>query len=244
MNKRRKEEISQAARELHKGIWRDRHIIWKNGYPVRADGSPDLLRMLSPEIVCGFLGVQYDELGEIPNTFPDRFGQKYKTAGFINIEERKIGVDASFPIEQVRFTAIHEIGHLQLHSTGHGLTLHRDKPITMNEQTSRSRPEIEKEADYYSACFLMPEIAVREYFEKTFGLKSPVHFNEQLAQALAPEDFEVLLRAEQGTHSRELAFASCDNFNWIPMHSLAQQFGVSSGSMAIRLSELSMINWP
>lgn len=73
-------------------------------------------------------------------------------------QSKIIFVNANLRLSRKNFTIAHELGH---HFLGHTLlngTILCDK----NAVFGQNKPEQEKEADYFAACFLMPENLVKQ----------------------------------------------------------------------------------
>lgn len=224
-----KRKIQQEAREVQKLIWSRRHEIWP-------EGSPQPIRMLEPEIAAHALGVNFEFHQEL--ILLNRRSSKYEIAGLLDRQARKIAVAEQFPDETVRFTGAHEIGHWVLHEDE---TMHRDRPVKGLDGEMLVRPQKEKEADYFAACFLMPEKLVIEAFESTFMASGQFIFDDTAAFWLNRNDPEALLRADSGSLDRALALSSAQSYGGRHFNSLAKQFRVSATTMAIRLNELNLI---
>lgn len=224
-----KREIEIAAREVQKSIWARRNEIWP-------EGAPPPIRMLEPEIAAFVLGVDYEFYPEL--ILLDKQNSKYEIAGLLDRQARKIAVADQFPQETIRFTGAHEIGHWVLHEDE---IMHRDRPIKGLNLDSSRRSRREAEADYFAACYLMPEKLVVEAFESAFEVKGQFVFDDTTAFWLNPVDPEALLRTEYGSLDRALALASSQSYAGKHFDSLAKQFRVSVTTMAIRLNELQLI---
>lgn len=221
-------EIERAARAVHRLIWEQREKLW-------AGQTPKPIEMLDPEVACAALGVDYQHFEELPAL--SRRGKKVVIAGLLDRQAKKIAVSDQFPIEEVRFTGAHEIGHWQLHPQQ---IMHRDRPIKGVYRDFSMREPEEKEADYFAACFLMPRNLVVKTFQNTFSTSRFI-FDDTSAFWLCRGDPESLLRPDVGSKDRALALAGAQSFEQRRFTSLAKQFRVSVGAMAIRLMELNLI---
>ena len=224
-----KEDIEKQARELLIRIWDERKKLW----PEIKEHNP--MAALNPEIAAKVLGIEYERFEEL-----GRFGDgqaRYEVAGMIDRQSGRIAVSRRFPLETVRFTGAHEIGHWLLHADDE--IMHRDRPIRGLEH-GRMRSPREREADHFAACFLMPGKLVNAAFEATFG-QSPLTFDDNLAFRLCPSDPDSLLRPYEGGMERAIALASAEHYGGRHINSLAKRFGVSVTSMAIRIRELGLI---
>ncbi|MHB1530454.1 MAG: ImmA/IrrE family metallo-endopeptidase [Acidiferrobacteraceae bacterium] len=226
----KKSLIENTARELCKRIWQQRAAIWPDKV------SPNPRAVLEPELAAQVLGINFqyhEELGR----FGDPRG-RYEVAGILDRQARKIAISKRFSLEARRFTAAHELGHWLLHPDH---IMHRDRPIAGLSNETISREPKEREADYFAACFLMPDKLVTAAFESTFRTKAPFVFDDDSAWWLCPDDPDSLLRADIGSMDRALAFASAESYRGVHLVPLAKQFRVSVTTMAIRLKELELI---
>ncbi len=163
----------------------------------------------------------------------------YETAALLDPQAKKIAVAEKFGLEIARFTGAHELGHAVLHP---GNVMRRDRPIEGLRWNDRSpRPQIEREADFFAGCFLMPRKPVISVFEENFEIKTPLVIDETTAFWLCPDEPDFLLRTLPGSSARALAVASCESFEGRHFDSLAKRFRVSVTSMAITLYELDLI---
>ncbi|MFZ5561798.1 MAG: ImmA/IrrE family metallo-endopeptidase [Pseudomonadota bacterium] len=225
--------IQRAARDLQVEIWRSRDLLTQS-----RQLTP--IEILQPDYAAFVLGLDYQE---VPSLGEPRFGSKgkqFRAAGLISFADERILVSSEFAETVMRFTAGHELGHWMLHH-GRVETMHRDLPI---DGSVVPKTLIEREANYFSACFLMPERLLQEYFNAQFGVKGQFIFNEASSFQLSPGDPDSLHYASSESLDRELALARCTRFNGRYMNSLAQQFGVSDSAMARRIKELKLIRWP
>lgn len=212
--------------------------IWEHRSRFLPDHDPNMLEVLEPEFAASILGIGFEYREDL-----GRFGYRgthFEVAGQINRGIGKISVSRKFPPEVMRFTGAHEIGHWLLHP---GEGMHRDRPIKGLDHQSASRPQIEKEADYFAACFLMPAILVKRAFKLSFGTNK-FEFSEELAFHFCRSDPDSLLRPHTGSLDRELALSTAESFAGIRFASLAKRFWVSPTTMAIRLRELNLIHPP
>jgi len=227
-----RDQIEAEARALLSEMWVERERLWPNS-------QPSVIQMLDPGVAAQVLGVRYEEVDTLESPFGFR-GSHHRVAGLIDRQESKIVVATSFPVETVRFTAAHEIGHWILHK---GEVMHRDRPISGPRLSYEPRDRHEREADHFAACLLMPAKLVRAQFEALFG-PAPFRFDDNAAFYLNAADPDSLLRAEHDSLDREFALACCTTFAGKHFYSLAEQFRVSKSAMAIRLKELRLISWP
>lgn len=227
-----REEIERRVRVLQREIFRSVELL----LPTY---SGDPLELLEPRLLAQVLGADFvEQPGLSLQPFPYR-GRMMQTAGLIHRPSNQIAIDSNFSIPVRRFTGAHECGHWELHP--HEM-LHRDLPLN-GSPLNHVRSPMEREADRFAVFFLMPSKQVREEFRKRFGTEK-LAFNNTVAQLICPERADELLYSNPETKVREKALASCRTLSGRPLPSLAQRFRVSVETMAIRLEELSLIEWP
>lgn len=216
-------EIETAVRELQRSMWDSRFTLLPNVSAIQP------IDLLSPALALNHLGFTYqvvDALGQ----FSDG-GKLIEVAGQINKENRTVQISSQFGRSVRSFTAAHELGHAVLHAAD---GLHRDRPLS---GVSGRRERVEYEADKFAALFLMPKKLVTAIFERSFG-----H-----APFILDENTEFALYGSSGTRrsislrSLSMTLASTTRFNGVNVTPLADQFGVSVQTMAIRLEELSLV---
>ncbi|MCB2427984.1 ImmA/IrrE family metallo-endopeptidase [Methylophaga pinxianii] len=226
--------IQKTAYELQKAIWYEKEKLLPNQQPTA-------LELLKPELAAKILGLRYQTYQDLGNQKFSFKGQRYKVAGLIDRQQKVIGVLEDKP-ESMKFTGAHEIGHWLLHPNE---IMHRDRPISSNYLNQEQKPQLEKEADYFAACFLMPPKLLKNCFMNSFCLNNmPFIFDEHTAFHLDPSDPCILLETSEDSLDRELALASCSSYAGRRFKSLSELFGVSTSAMAIRLKELKFIRWP
>ncbi len=139
----------------------------------------------------------------------------------------------------MRFTGGHELAHWYLHT---GELMHRDRPVKGLSIDKEPRSPLEKEADYFASCFLVPKKLTIELFEKTFG-KIPLELNDESAFWLSHGQPDSLFESKPGSLDFALAVATAIYYQGRHFISLTKQFGVSNTTMAIRLKELKLIEY-
>lgn len=226
-----KQVIESEARDLQIKIWNKRKEFWPNR-------EPSLFEIPDPELAASILDVGF-EYREDLGRFGFR-GSHFEVAGQLDRNNRTIAVSRKFSPEVIRFTGAHEIGHWMLHL---GESMHRDRPIKGLQYQPSIRPPYEMEADYFAACFLMPRKLVERAFELSFSTKRFV-FNDANAFHLSPSDPGSLLWPRENSLDRELSLATAEFYGGLRFSSLAKRFRVSASTMAIRLSELGLIQSP
>src|SRR6266481_2962578 len=146
------EPIQNQVRSIHREIWENKNLLWP-------DQQLTPLQMLNPEVAAKILGLSYVEFQELDSSPFSFRGKRMRVAGLLDRQAKEIAVATQFSKEIVRFTAAHEIGHWLLHP---GEIMHRDRPVEGLSRDVGRRPPFEVEADYFAACFLMPENLVRK----------------------------------------------------------------------------------
>lgn len=225
----KKFEIERAAWDVLAGMYRRRDRLW----PL---GSPKPIDMLQPVKAAKYLGVKYREC-EFLGPFGIRGESKVEIAGSLDRVANEIVICSKPPFLTRNFTAAHEIGHYVLHD---GEIQHRDRPISGLGQLAVPRKPIEREADYFAACFLVPTKLLRAAFEELFLCSGPFTFDDASAFALNPVDPDALLRPTTGLRERALALATTEHYGRA-FPALHKQFRVSAATMAIRLEEVGLV---
>jgi Zn-dependent peptidase ImmA (M78 family) len=223
------QRIEKAVAQLHKQIWYERKELWPNGTPHPID-------MLQPAAAAKVLGLTleyHEQLGELR-----RGSLKVELAGVLDRQARRIAVSQRFSIPEMRFTAMHEIGHFILHRQ---LVIHRDRPIGRMGANQFCRALQELEADYFAACSLMPIKLLKRQFESTFGIIAPLEFDENTVFLLGNGSYDLLLRTREALRARARLVASARHYGIRHFISIAEQFQVSEEAMAIRLEELDLV---
>lgn len=221
--------IEQKARELQTQIWKERAKLWPSNVPEPA-------RMLSPHVAAQVLGVRFEEVDDL-----GRFGHQgnhFEVAGTFDRSKNVISVSRKFPVPVMRFTAAHEVGHWLLHPIERA---HRDRPIKELSPYKVTRDPLEREADYFAACYLIPRGLLTKAMQDAFQIKGQFAFDETTAYRFAPDDPDSLLYPVRGSLDRELALAVTEGYLGRRFNSLAKQFGVSPTTIAIRLKELNLV---
>ena len=217
-------KIEEEARHLQKEIYRAKSTL----FPMNAHP----LTMLRPEVAAQVLDLEYIVMDRIPT---DQYG--LEVAGLLDLPGNAMYISQRFNFRIQRFTAAHEIGHAVLHPNLPGL-FHRDLPVF--EMQFQKRPQIEQEADYFSACWLAPRKMVTEEFQNRFG-KAPLRLSEDVAFHLRGKSTSDLFIEPSGGLKFPCAVASAQKFGGHPFKSLADHFNVSVSAMAIRLRELELV---
>ena len=145
---------------------------------------------------------------------------------------------------QYRFTLGHEIGHWCLHrkSAVDARVRYPILPGRLNTAiVCRSGPKKERmewQADYFSACLLMPRDQVYDDAEFLYGCSDePLPYWDQC------ENGEVRVRAKRlmRIHGRSEKQANSEAKRDIAIRPLARRFGVSLPAMRVRSEELGIL---
>lgn len=220
--------IERTVQRIHKDIWNKRNSIWVNGLPS------DPVEMLEPSI--GFEVADYEfDIYETLDSYSN--GAKFKVAGLIDQEKKKVYISNVFTASEQRYTAAHELGHSHLH-TGLG-NAHRDRALN-GGPIKEKRSKVEKEADDFAKYYLMPRNLVIRRFEKYFRTQG-FTLNENTAFALDPGNKLDLLAKKITRRELSRIIAKATQYNGTHFPSLSEQFKVSPEAMAIRLEELELI---
>jgi Zn-dependent peptidase ImmA (M78 family) len=219
-------EIEAKAIALQRRLWRERDQLWEGAPPTNPIEVLDIRKALH---LVGYDLVFESGLGNDPRTH-------IEVAGLIDRDAKVVKASLQFvePAYQ-RFTLAHELGHALLHPDGGGI--HRDRPL---DGMTRCREPGEREADRFATFFLMPEKLLRECFVQRFGTECFV-LTDDTAFALSRTTSDGV--QENNPTIRHLArtLAAAETYNSRSFKSLAAQFGVSIGAMAIRLEELGLL---
>lgn len=221
-----KKAIEWEARRLQYEIWSQRDVRYQFGVP----GIPTLF---DPRNVADHCGLYFEARDKLDT---DYHGGG-EAAGLWQRDRSTILVSRKYSFEVQRFTAAHEIGHFILHPQVGDRTLHRELPLNVPRS---NRPPLEQEADYFSACLLMPRKAVITEFETRYTSKHPLVLTETVAYHLKV-DAGILFSQPRGSLLFAEAVARAQQFDRNRFQSLAQFFGVSVPAMAIRLEELGLV---
>lgn len=120
--------------------------------------------------------LEYDDLNQV-------FGGS-DVLGATWVEEKRMVLNSTLldgPEGRLNFTCAHEIGHWVLHrkylakKAGH----FQGASPTIVCRTSAAKIRGEWQADYFSACLLMPQADVQAAYEKTFGPEPLQIFNQK-----------------------------------------------------------------
>jgi hypothetical protein len=222
-------QIADEARRLQYEIWHKRALL----FPM---GQPPYVAMFDPRVAAHVLELEYQLCERISSVAGH---SSFEAAGTLNRVRKVISISTRFKYPVQRFTGAHEIGHYTIHPDLGNTTVHRDLPV-FEYGGKRTRPLIEREADYFAACFLAPRKLLTTEFEKRFG-PSPLRLDESVAFHLRGALAHELFIAPHGSLNFAVAVAGAQKFDRNHFVSLAEKFGMTVSAMAIRLKEIGLI---
>lgn len=223
----RAREIEQRVRRLQGELWREQ---------LRLDPcTTDELSVLRPGVALERLGYDVQTVDCLGESILQ--GKRVRIAGLLDRKQQIVRLSRQFPKPELLYTASHELAHVVL---GHrGETIHRDRP--MDPSTWHKDPQ-EREADFFAACFRMPQKWVRCYFEELF-LTPHFVLNETTAFALFHTTLDVAAARIRSERDLSLPLARATSYGR-PVRSLIEIFNVTASAMARRLEELCLLTLP
>lgn len=216
-------ELELEARRLLAEIEKHAKLLWPNTQPAR-------LYMCDPEAACRLLGLKY-----LPDQHLGSYGGT-ATAGMLDRRGRAILLSSKQRFEALRFTAAHELGHWLLHPNQ---VMFRDRSLSSHGGEGRS--PMEREADFFAACFLAPPKLVIEAFRARFPVKEPLTNTNTICFNLLMRDAQYLQGLPAGSLEFARAVVRAESFNGQRFKSLSELFNVSPTAMAIRVQELGLV---
>lgn len=225
-----RDKIEDAARRLQKEIWQHRDRLWKD------TNIPPLHRLFTPEVASQVLSIDY-QLAPGLGAFGDGH-RRFEVAGAIDRQKNLIQISQQFDSRIQRFTGGHEIGHALMHPDE--VVMHRDRPISGLSPKGSARPAREREADYFSACYLAPRNLVRAAFELRFGPIESFRFGDDEAFGLCPSNPRSLTASSDDSLDWETSLASTMRYHGQFFESMSDHFLLSVPTIAIRLREVGL----
>lgn len=208
-------------------LWNLRAELWGNE-------EIDPLEALEPGVALRLKGFRIETVSTLGEMISN--GKPVQVAGLIDRKHQIVRVASSrFSTVEQRFTAAHELAHAILHPNG--ALLHRDRPV---DGTRWQKDPEEQEADFFAACFLMPDKQIRLWFRKFF-LTDQFALNDDTAFALCTKPLDVVLPRFRSLRDLSLALARTISYNGRQFKSMAELFRVSPTAMAYRLEELGLV---
>ncbi len=214
-------------RDLHREMWDSQVVLWPGQKVTPLD-------VCDPAIAARFLGYEYQE--GVLDSPGSRAGQ-YVLAGFIDRPRRLIAVSDRLKPHVKRFTASHELGHLQLHP---GLHHHRERPLEGLGSPNEPIEPHELEANIFAGCFLIPRLQLVRAFRTCFRAEV-LTLTDTVAYELVGPEFQSLLAADPQSLTFPRLVAQCCRFKGLQFAPLHRLFGVSVTTMAIRLRQIGLV---
>ena len=217
-------DVESAVEHAHALLWERRHEF-------RERGLGDLVDWLDPPILAEMLGLKYEL---VPNIYVAERFTSDAPVGLLDLNESRVVVSEELGPEVARFTGAHELGHYLYHRSK--LRQHWERAFDPN----RRRPKSEREADLFSATFLMPQRLLLQRIGDSFG-PLPLPATDNVQFHLCPHSTDV----DADNLDLEYALARARrNFMGMSVVPLHQQFKVSVTAMAIRLEQLRVFSYP
>ncbi|WP_117879836.1 cyclodeaminase/cyclohydrolase family protein [Aureibaculum luteum] len=223
--------IENGASKLQNLLWSYKDVIWINNVPNHP------AKVLRPNLVLKkALAYNYFPV-ETLEIIDDDYGS-FEVAGIINQKDKIVLISNNFDKNTQNFTAAHELGHALLHKQ---TILHRDRPINGISQNIK-RNFTERQADKFATYFLMPAKLVKKEFYDLFSTEKFI-INEQTSFNLIKDSPSKLRNECKNLRGLSLKLASSERFDNQSFISISNLFNVSTMAMAIRLEELSLIEF-
>lgn len=220
-------EIEERARMIQVEIWQSRTELWQG---IMAPSNP--IEILDPTLALKLIGYDCEIEETLGQFYIDR--KMLEIAGIIDGPSKQVRISRQFPQNVRSFTLAHELGHAILHEPG---IMHRDRAL---DGEALSRDPFELEADKFATFFLMPRKLIHSAFKRLF-LTDKFALNEATASALGSSAREMQENGSVPRRQLSRMLASAEQYNGCHFVSLANQFKVSTGAMAIRLEELELV---
>jgi Zn-dependent peptidase ImmA (M78 family) len=194
------------------------------------------------EILNTFLRVtlDFDDLPKLLGVGTDVFGATWIERGQVIIDQNLDPTNHPERIGRYNFTIGHETGHWQLHrpyllkNPDQESLFEREQRPTVICRTSEAKDPIEWQADFFSACLLMPKVLLREWWNSKPDMPRPITI-AQIREAIVSKSIS--------TRPSESDDLILDRF----VAPMARDFEVSPIAMRIRLETLGFIvreEWP
>lgn len=223
-------EIENAASDFQNLLWKYRFTIWQDEIP---EHPAKILQVKT--VFKKVLAFNFEVVGNLD--IIDDENSRIETAGIIDQQDRLVLISNRFDKNIQNFTAAHELGHALLHKQ---TILHRDRPI--NGEIRIERNLVERQADKFASCFLMPAKVIKNEFIDIFGTNKFI-INELTAFNLIADSPIKLRKDYRNLRDLSRKLASCERYNHRNFISLAELFDVSVTAMAIRLEELGLVEY-
>lgn len=220
-------EIESIVRNLQIQLWLKRFEIWPDV------NSIDPIDALDPATALESIGYSVHE--------DDALGMyigvdgTFEVAGLFDKPTSSVRVSRQLPHQTRSFTMAHELGHAILHA---GVTMHRDRAL--DGSMIRARDLKEYQADVFASLFLLPAKQARLAMRNRF-LTESFKLNEATAFALNMGSLTELRGRFRDLRMLSRTLAAATYYNGRHFISMAEHFGVSVETMAIRLEELTLL---
>lgn len=224
-------DVEDIARRLQNMLWQYRDKIWNTDIPS------DTLDVLKADIVLEKM-LKYKVSYHSTLGIHDNNGERFEIAGLIDKSKKIVEISERYSPETQIFTTAHELGHAILHNQ---TVLHRDRPLDGSSGNQRDEQEIQ--ADKFAAFFLMPRKRVQAIFKDRFSLDKLVVTENIVFGFTGSTKVSDFRKQCKDLHGFALYVASAEYFGGREFVSLAEVFGVSVKTMAIRLEELGLLEF-
>ena len=220
--------FEEAAHDVRMSIWNRRRELFKGNVP---DHPLDLVDPAIALFSKGFSVQSDQDLGRMWDA-----GIHARVAGIVDQRNKVVRIAIGLDEKERRFTTGHELGHVVLQPNMNGL--HRDRAVS---GPSPRRDKIERDADAFASCFIMPARLLFRRFRECFGVDF-FRLNEDAAFGLKLGNLDSARRYIRSPRELALYVATTNNFMGAYFDPLSQFFRVSPVAMAIRLEEVGLID--
>ena len=219
----------QTRDKIDTEVWRLQEEVARHQRLLYPDGRrPPAAQMFQPQVAAQILGIPY----ELHDHLPLISGGV--VAGMVDRQSNKIAVAQSFGFRAARFTGAHEVGHWLLHPDK---VMFRDAPMKGLTSSSAEPKPLERQANYFAGCYLVPDAFIFQALKQRFPLteKGKVILNDVTAGIFDEPDSEVF----RSKSREELAFMIAAKNGRFPK--LGDVFDVSTSTIAYRLLEVEAV---
>lgn len=220
-----KNNISTITSKIQNALWKHKKTIWPKRETINEIEILDYKKAIK---LFDYALEMEESLGRIDTVT--------EIGGICNNSTCTISISTMFEPERINFTGAHELGHALLHTDE---VLHRD--ISLAEVShEKNRPLKERQADIFSANFLMPQKTITKLFKERFKSEKLL-IDDYSAFNLNYFTVDELIDDLKTTRSFSRKIASTKFFGDKVFDSLAKRFNVSTEAMAIRLEEIGLV---
>ena len=217
--------IEDRARQLGIELW-DRQCRYWPGESV------------TPLDVCDpWVAARHLEY-EVREGWIDSVGTRagHQLGGFLDRPKKLVGLADHQPFRTKRFTLAHEVGHILLH---HRLHHHRELPLHGMTEPREPADLIEREANHFAGCFLVPSKQLKLAFAASFNVDC-LTLTDDVAFELLGAGFMSLMNGPYESLAFERLVAQAQRFRSRHFGSLHDLFAVSPTTLAIRLRQVGL----